>query len=191
MPIIETISLVATTAPMVAKFLLDTVNKIRERKPADNEIARLKGEVEALKNTLESKERKRESITERDVELVKEKFERAEALQRRHNLDELSDKAFRDWENRLRDEDRAIFAMNELETLIKKADELHISEDTRTNLEDIADHLDSSLKHLKEEKRELRLFSIRENRDAVEKRERTLKRGLRRAIELIGGLKAS
>lgn len=187
MPIMEII--VAGTAPLVVKFLLDKVNKIMERKPADNEIVRLKEEVEVLKNTLESKERG--GITESDVKLVEEKFERAEALQRRYNLDVLSDEAFRDWKNRLRDEDRGIFAMNELETLISKADEIHIREDRRVELEDIADHLDSTLGRLEKEKRELRLFPNMENREAVERRERILKRTLRRAMELIKDQKAS
>ena len=185
---IETI--VGATAPLFVKFLLDKVNKIKERKPADSETIRLKEAVEALKNTLESKERA--SITESDVELVKEKFEQAEVLQRRYNLEGLSDEVFRDWENRLRDkdEDRAIIVMYELETLIRRADALHIREDNRLDLEDMADNISSTLKHLKEEKDELRLFPNTENRDAVEKRERTLKRMLRKAIKLIEDLKA-
>ena len=110
-------SIIGATAPLFAKFLLDKVNKIMVRIPADSETIRLKEEVEALKNTLESKERA--SITESEVELVKEKFKQTEALQRRYKLEVLSDEVFSDWENRLRDkdEDRAIIVMHELESL--------------------------------------------------------------------------
>ena len=182
-------SIIGATAPLFAKFLLDKVNKIMVRIPADSETIRLKEEVEALKNTLESKERA--SITESEVELVKEKFKQTEALQRRYNLEVLSDEAFRDWKSQLRDEDKAIFAMNELETLIRGADALHIREDNRLDLEDIADQLDLTLKRLEKARREVLLFPSTRSEEAVKEIERLVKTLLREAMRLIDRIKAS
>lgn len=169
MPVIETLTLLATsaTAKSVAKFLFERIDNYVSEKfagKAEGEVAQMKQEVADLKYKLEAKSD--EDVTQSDLDELKAKLSEIEKDQSPLPADIVSPAAFQKWSEKDLDVvDQAIIMQKQLEILVDKAGELKMPDMKKFQLQQLTATLQQNITDLKEARFTARLTGMRDDRE--------------------------